>query len=219
MKHVKFINSTEQQHVSNIICIGQNYSEHIKEMGNEKPEFPVVFMKPSTALIQSGEKVIHPDYSDNLHHEVELVLLIGKPIKNANMEEAEKAILAYGVGLDMTLRDLQHKARENGDPWTICKGFDTSAVVSEFIKSENRPLTGNESLLLTVNDEVRQNTSISDMIFNPVEVVKYLSSKITLETGTLLFTGTPKGVGKVVPGDKLNANLEKLVYLETEISN
>ena len=145
MKHITIKNTDQQIPVGKMVCVGRNYSEHVKELGNKVPEKPVVFLKPNSSLIFSGDKIIYPTFSNEMHHEVELVLLIGKEIKNANPGKAEDAIEAYGVGLDMTLRDLQTKLKEKGHPWTIAKGFDTSAVVSDFISKREYTLNNSVS--------------------------------------------------------------------------
>jgi len=121
MKSITIKNSNEKIPVGKIVCVGRNYTEHAIELGNKVSDKPVVFLKPSSSLIFSGDKILYPTFSNEMHHEVELVLLIGKEIKNANIKEAEDAIEAYGVGLDMTLRDLQTKLKEKGHPWTIAK--------------------------------------------------------------------------------------------------
>ena len=153
-----------------------------------------------------------------MHHEVELVLLIGKVVSKANLKEAEEAIIGYGVGLDMTLRDVQNEAREKGIPWTISKCFDTSAVVSDFVLKENYKLTLDEEISLSVNGIVKQKDKLNKMIFNPVQIVEYISSLMILEEGDLIFTGTPKGVGKVNRGDKLSAELKGIAKLECSIA-
>jgi 5-carboxymethyl-2-hydroxymuconate isomerase len=121
--HVK--NSENKIPVGKIICVGRNYAEHAKELNNEIPEYPIIFLKPASVLINSGEKIIYPDYSDKMHHEVELVLLIGENVKNADDVTAENAIAGYAVGLDMTLRDIQNELKKKGQPWTLAKCFDT----------------------------------------------------------------------------------------------
>jgi len=176
-----------------------------------------VFLKPASALIFSGDKIRYPSFSNEMHHEVELVLLIGKKIKDANLKEAEDAIEAYGVGLDMTLRDIQTKLKEKGHPWTIAKGFDTSAVVSDFISKKEHTLTLNERIVLSVNGVKRQDDLLNKMIFSPAEIVEYISSLMTLEEGDLIYTGTPAGVGKVIPGDKIHAEIEGLVFLDCSV--
>lgn len=218
MKFLKFKNHNEQVAIGKIVCVGRNYAAHAKEMGNEIPdEFPIVFLKPASTVIFSGESVVHPTYSQNLQHEVELVLYIGEDIKNANDEEAENAIHGYTVGLDMTLRDLQFKFKERGDPWTFAKCFDTATVLSEIVLKNEYKIKGNEKILLKVNDKLKQNSSIDNMIFSPVQIVKFISTRLKLEKGDLIFTGTPEGVSKVVPGDFIYGEIENIAKIETKI--
>ena len=218
MKRIKIQNTSKEYSVGKIVCVGRNYIEHAQELGNEVPEKPVIFLKPSSALIFSGNEIVYPEFSSEMHHEVELVLLIGRKIKNADPVEAEEAITGYGVGLDMTLRDIQNELKKKGHPWTIAKCFDTSAVVSDFIHKENYGLTLDEEISLTVNREVKQKDKLNKMIFNPVQLVEYISSLMTLEEGDLVFTGTPKGVSKVNKGDKLNAEINGIAKLECFVS-
>ncbi|MDP4172443.1 MAG: fumarylacetoacetate hydrolase family protein [Bacteroidota bacterium] len=220
MKKIKFHNSNDQLIIEKIVCVGRNYADHAKELGNEIPtDFPIIFLKPASNVIFSGQSVIHPSYSNNLHHETELVLLIGKTLKDAsNLQQAEDAIWGYAVGLDMTLRDLQNQARDKGDPWTISKCFDTAAVLSDFVQKKDHLLTGKEMISLKVNGKIRQNCALDKMIFSPAELVKYISSIMTLEKGDLIFTGTPAGVSKVVKGDKLEAEISGIGKIMTEIA-
>lgn len=218
MKKVNVKNSSGEFIVGKMVCVGRNYAEHIKELGHETPEFPLIFLKPASTIIYSGDKVIHPTYSEELHYEGELVLLIGKDIKNGDAIEAEEAIAGYGVGLDMTLRDLQRELSKKGNPWTLAKCFDTSAVLSDFVLKAEHNLTMKETITLKVNGEVRQNSTLDMMIFPPVEIVKYISAVLPLEKGDLIFTGTPAGVGKVVKGDKIEAEITGIGSLETEIA-
>ncbi len=218
MKKIKIQNSKKEFPVGKIVCIGRNYTEHAKELGNEVADKPVLFLKPASAIIYSGDNVIHPDFSNEMHHEVELVLLIGKKISKASLTEAEEAIIGYGVGLDMTLRDLQNQFRKKGDPWTISKCFDTSAVVSDFILKENYKLTLDEEISLSVNGIVKQKDKLSKMIFNPTQIIEYISSLMTLEEGDLVFTGTPAGVSRVNRGDKLSAEISGVAKLECGIT-
>lgn len=214
MKKIKIKNSDQTYTIGKIVCVGRNYVEHAKELGNDVPEKPVIFLKPTSAIIFSGDKILHPTFSTDMHHETELVLLIGKTIKDADEKEADEAILAYGVGLDMTLRDIQTVLKKKGHPWTIAKGFDTSAVLSEFVSKENYNLTLNEEIILNVNNTEKQHEKLNKMIFNPVQIVEYISSLMTLEAGDLIFTGTPAGVSKVERGDKLYAEITGIASLE-----
>jgi len=217
MKKVSIKNANQEFAVGKIVCVGRNYAEHAKELGNEIPEKPVVFFKPASALIYSGEKIIHPTFSKDMHHEVELVLLIGKTVKNANKTEAEDAIVGYGIGLDMTLRDIQTELKKKGHPWTTAKCFDTSAVVSDFILKSDYKLTLDEEISLSVNGQIRQKEKLNKMLFRPAEMVEYISSLMTLEEGDLVFTGTPAGVSKVVVGDRLVGEIQNISKLEVSV--
>ncbi|MCB9207880.1 MAG: fumarylacetoacetate hydrolase family protein [Ignavibacteriales bacterium] len=217
MKKVKIKNSTKEFTVGKIVCVGRNYAEHARELGNEVPKFPIIFLKPPSTLIYDGDNIFHPSYSNEMHHEVELVLLIGKSVKNASDEEAENAIIGYGVGLDMTLRDLQNEYRKEGNPWTLAKSFDTCAVISEFVLKEEYKITGKEEIELLKNGNIQQKSSIDKMIFPPAEIVKYISERMTLEPGDLIYTGTPQGVSKVEKGDVLKSRIEHIAEIENII--
>lgn len=217
MKKVKIQNSNKEYVVGKIVCVGRNYSEHAKELGNEVPEFPLIFLKPASNLVYDADEIIYPNYSNEMHHEVELVVLIGKKIKNAAEDEAENAIEGYGVGLDMTLRDLQNQLKAKGHPWTLAKCFDTSAVVSDFVSTEDYKFRKNENISLFKNGKVQQNSSLSRMIHSPKQLVKYISEKMTLEPGDLIFTGTPDGVSKVERGDLLESSISNIGTLTNKI--
>jgi len=217
MKSVKNKNSKEEIAIGKIVCVGRNYVEHAIELGNEIPEKPVVFLKPASAVIYSGDTIKYPSFSDEMHHEVELVLLIGENVKDASAADAEKSIIGYGVGLDMTLRDIQSKLKSKGHPWTIAKCFDTSAVLSDFSSKDDFTLSLDEEIYLNVNDEERQRDKLIKMIFKPAELVQYLSSLMTLEKGDLIFTGTPKGVGKINKGDVIKAGIEGMAELTVNV--
>jgi 5-carboxymethyl-2-hydroxymuconate isomerase len=213
MHEVKIKNSAQKIPIGKIVCIGRNYAEHAKELGNEVPPKPVLFLKPASSIIYSGDDIIHPTFGNELHHEVELVLLIGSVVKSASFEEAENVIAGYGVGLDMTLRDVQSKLKSKGHPWTLAKCFDTSAVISDFFLKDDYRLSLDEKITLSVNGVIKQEDNLSSMIFNPAELVEYVSSVMTLEKGDLIFTGTPAGVSKVNRGDKLVGKIEGIAEL------
>lgn len=217
MKTLQIKNSLEKVEIGKIVCVGRNYAKHAEELGNEIPEFPLIFLKPASSVIYSGDKLVMPSDSGEMHHEVELVFLIGKTIKDADEKEAESAIAAYAVGLDMTLRDIQSKLKAKGHPWTLAKVFDGSAVISDFVSKEDYSLKGNEKISLKLNEEVRQSSTLDYMLFDSVNIVKYLSSKFTLEAGDLIFTGTPEGVGPVKRGDVLSAHIENIADLTVTI--
>lgn len=218
MNKIRIKNSSQEFTVGKIVCVGRNYAEHAKELGNEVPDKPVIFLKPTSALVHSRGKVIHPTFSKDMHHEVELILLIGKTVKNASITEAEDAIAGYAVGLDMTLRDIQNELRKKGNPWTIAKCFDTSAVVSDFVLKSDCRITLDEEISLSVNGQIRQKEKLSKMLFHPAEIVEYISSLMTLEEGDLVFTGTPAGVGKVEVGDRLVGEIQNVGKLETIVN-
>jgi len=217
MREIKIKNSAQQIPIGKIVCIGRNYAEHAKELGNTVPKKPVLFLKPASAVIYSGDDIVHPSFGNDLHHEVELLLLIGSSVKNASPEEAENAIAGYGVGLDMTLRDVQSKLKSKGHPWTLAKCFDTSAVISDFVLKEDYKLSLDEKITLSVNDVIKQEDTLASMIFNPAELVEYVSSVMRLEKGDLIFTGTPASVSKVNRGDKLVGKIEGIAELNCGI--
>lgn len=217
MKYVKIKNSDKQIEIGKIVCVGRNYAKHAEELGNEVPSFPLIFLKPASSLIPSGSEIEIPANCGEMHHEVELVLLIGKTIKNANEKEAENAIAGYSVGLDMTMRDIQTELKKKGHPWTLAKVFDGSAVTSDFISKDDYQLKGNEKISLSVNGNLRQSSTLDFMIFNSVEIVKYLSQKFTLEAGDLIYTGTPEGVGAVKIGDTVSSEISGIGKLTVEI--
>lgn len=201
-----------------IFAIGRNYAEHIKELNNERPDEPVIFTKPDTAVIKNNGPFYYPEFSKDIHHEVELVLRISKEGKNIQEKFASKYYDAIGVGIDFTARDLQQKAKEKGLPWDIAKGFNGSAPVSDTFKpvSDFNDLK-NINFSLTINGELRQQGNTSLMLFDFDYIISYLSKFFTLRTGDLIFTGTPKGVGPVKVGDRLAAFIENEKLLEFDV--
>jgi 2-keto-4-pentenoate hydratase/2-oxohepta-3-ene-1,7-dioic acid hydratase in catechol pathway len=204
--------------VGKMLCLGKNYEKHAREMGGDVPADPVVFMKPATALVRNGGVVQIPRVSREMHHELELVVVIGRTARNVSEADAMEHVLGYGVGLDMTLRDLQSAAKKRGEPWAIAKGFDTSAPISEIVPRDLVADPHALSMRLSVNGEVRQQGSTADMILGVPRIISYLSSVFTLERGDCIFTGTPEGVGQVIAGDRLFAEIEGLVTLEVTVA-
>ena len=201
-----------------IFAIGRNYAEHIKELNNERPDDPVIFTKPDTALLRNNAPFYYPSFSKDIHHEVELVLRISKDGKNIQEKYSNKYYDAIGVGIDFTARDLQQKAKEKGLPWDIAKGFNGSAPVSDkFLPVSSFKDLKEISFSLSVNGEVRQQGNTSLMLFSFDFIISYLSGFFTLRTGDLIFTGTPKGVGPVKIGDTLAAFIENEKLLEFEV--
>lgn len=200
-----------------IFGIGRNYAEHIKELGNERPEEPVIFLKPDTALLKNGAPFYYPDFSQDVHFEVEIVLRISREGKNIDEKFAHKYYDQLGIGIDFTARDLQAKAKQKGLPWALAKGFNGSAPVSEMLPVSNFPDLQNISFALEVNGEPRQLGNTKQMIYSFDYQVAYLSQFFTLKKGDLIFTGTPEGVGPVKVGDRLTASIEKQTLLDFEV--
>ena len=199
-----------------IICIGRNYAEHSKELGNEIPENPVIFMKPDTAILKKGSDFYIPEFSDDVHYELEVVLKISKGGKYIQEEKASNYFEEIGLGIDFTARDLQSQLKTKGLPWELAKGFDGSAVVSEFYKKSDFDMR-NLSFSLMKNKEKVQDGNTSMMIFSPEKIIAFVSQYFTLKTGDLIFTGTPQGVGKVEENDILQAFLEDEKVLDLRI--
>lgn len=185
-----------------IICIGQNYKKHIEELNSEFPSEPVFFMKPESSILRNKDFFL-PDFSNNIHHEIEVVLHINRLGRHIQSKFAHRYYNAIGLGLDLTARDLQEKCKSKGLPWEISKAFDGSAVMSEFVKIEDIENPDSIDFNLTKNGEVVQVGNTSDMLFNFDQIIEYVSKFMTLKIGDYIFTGTPAGVGKLNIGDKL----------------
>jgi acylpyruvate hydrolase len=200
-----------------IFAIGRNYAEHIKELNNERPEEPVIFTKPDTAILKNNEPFYYPSFSKDIHYEVEILLKIDKEGKNIEQKFAHKYYQEIGIGVDFTARDLQQKAKEKGLPWDIAKGFNGSAPISEFIPLASIKDLHNLNFSLKVNGEFKQQGNTSLMIFTFDYIISYLSKFFTLKKGDIIFTGTPKGVGPVKTGDRLEAFIEDMPMLSFEV--
>ncbi|HMG93939.1 MAG TPA: fumarylacetoacetate hydrolase family protein [Chryseolinea sp.] len=201
-----------------IFAIGRNYVEHIEELKNEKPTDPVIFTKPDTAILRNNSPFYYPDFSKDVHHEVELVLRICREGKNIEEKFAHKYYDAIGVGIDFTARDLQQKLKEKGLPWDIAKGFNGSAPISDrFIPVGDFKEVKDINFSLKVDGELKQQGNTSLMLFNFNYIILYLSKFFTLKTGDLIFTGTPKGVSPVKVGNVLSAYIEDEKLLEFEV--
>ncbi|NJL12198.1 MAG: fumarylacetoacetate hydrolase family protein [Microscillaceae bacterium] len=192
-----------------IICIGRNYAAHIAELNNERPEEPVIFTKPDTALLRHNDPFYYPEFSKDIHHEVELVLRISKEGKYIEEKFAHRYFDAIGLGIDFTARDLQNKAKAKGLPWDLAKGFNGAAPVSEFLPVSDFPDLKNIHFHLKVNGQTRQKGHTALMLFDFAYTLAYVSQFITLKTGDLIFTGTPEGVGPVQVGDQLTGFIEE----------
>ena len=201
-----------------IFAIGRNYEEHIQELNNERPDEPVVFTKPDTAILRNNAPFYLPDFSKDIHHEVELVLRVCKEGKNIEEKFAHKYFDAIGLGIDFTARDLQQKAKEKGLPWDIAKGFNGSAPMSDkFIPVSEFKNLKDINFSLQIDGELKQKGNTSLMLFSFDYIIAYLSKFFTLRTGDLIFTGTPKGVSAVKAGNVLSGYIENEKLLEFEV--
>lgn len=200
-----------------ILCIGRNYAAHIEELKNEKPGNPVVFLKPETALLKHGSPFFYPDFSKNIHHEVEIVLKIKKEGKYINRKFAARYFDEISLGIDFTARDLQDHCKENRLPWEIAKAFNGSAPIGEFLPFRDVNAATGINFHLTVNGEIRQKGNTALMLFDFGTILEYISRFFMLKKGDLIYTGTPAGVGPVLPGDHLEGFIEDKKVLDCEI--
>ena len=193
--------------IGNIYCIGRNYAEHAEELGNKVPDSPMVFLKPTSTICYNGAEIKLPPQSNDVHHEAEIVVAISKTGKNIPKEFAGNYIGGYGAGIDFTARDIQQKAKEKGHPWTVAKGFDQFAPISDFALADEIEDPLRLQIALQKNGQNLQQGDTSQMIFSVHYLISYLSTIFTLQPGDLIFTGTPKGVAPVQPGDTLKVIL------------
>jgi 2-keto-4-pentenoate hydratase/2-oxohepta-3-ene-1,7-dioic acid hydratase in catechol pathway len=200
-----------------IIAIGRNYAEHIEELKNERPSAPVVFLKPDTALLKNNTPFYHPDFSENIHHEVELVLKISKEGKHIQKKFADRYFDEIGIGIDFTARDLQDKCKAKGLPWEIAKAFNGSAPIGDFLPVSSFKDLNDINFHLLINGQEKQKGNTAMMLFDFGTIIEYVSKFFTLKKGDLIFTGTPAGVGKVNIGDRLEAFIEDKKLLDFEV--
>jgi uncharacterized protein (TIGR00369 family) len=203
--------------VGKILAVGRNYAKHIEEMGAPPDSPPVLFLKPASALVGDGTEIELPAGAGQVHHEVELVVVIGKRGRAIPAERAPEHVLGFAVGLDLTLRDRQTEAKQRGEPWSLSKGFDGSAPVSLVAPRDEVGDGSGLALSLDINDERRQEGSTSQMLRPVAELIAFASRWMTLDRGDLIFTGTPAGVGPVLPGDRLVAKLERVGSLSITV--
>ena len=203
--------------VRRIYCVGRNYLDHIKEMGNDERDPPFFFQKPTDAIVPKGGKIPYPPLTKNFHHEVEYVLAIGHEAFEVAPEAASTCVYGVAVGIDLTRRDLQFEARDAKRPWEIGKAFDHAAPCSPLKPLNGGPVPAKGAIELAVNGVTKQKADIELMIWNAVEVIAQLSRGYRLMPGDLIFTGTPAGVGPLVRGDKVDASLEGVGSVSIEI--
>ena len=195
--------------VGRIYCVGRNYAEHAREMGHDPDrEPPFFFMKPADAIVPHGATIPYPQMTKDVHHEIEMIVAIGKGGANIPVDKALDHVFGYGVGLDMTRRDLQGEAKKMGRPWEMGKAFDNSAPCTALktVAMVGHPAKG--AIWLKVNGEIKQKGDLSELIWNVPETISYLSHLITLRPGDIIMSGTPAGVGPIKPGDKLEGHVE-----------
>jgi fumarylpyruvate hydrolase len=204
--------------VNRIYCVGRNYADHAREMGHDPDrEPPFFFMKPATAIVTDGGNMQYPSLSNDVHHEIEMVVAIGKGGANIAADKALDHVYGYGVGLDMTRRDLQGEAKKMGRPWDTGKAFDQSAPCSALVPVAQCGHPSKGSIRLMVNGEVRQEGDLNQLIWNVPDTIAYLSTLFTLQAGDLIFSGTPAGVGPIKKGDVLEGEVAGLPVLKTRI--
>lgn len=191
-----------------IICIGRNYADHISELNNERPTEPVIFMKPDTAILPKQFPFVIPEFSNDVHHEVEVLVKINKVGKYIDAKFAHKYYDEIGLGIDFTARDLQSKLKDKGVPWEKAKAFDGSAIIGDFLPKNSLTSLENINFELKSNDQLVQQGNTSMMLWKIDEIIAYVSQFFTLKTGDIIFTGTPKGVAPVKEGDVLEGFLE-----------
>ena len=203
--------------IGKLVCLARTYKKHAQEMKSDIPKEPLLFLKPASSVIFNGDIIKIPKMSKCIHHEVELGIVIGKKCKNVLKKDAMDYVLGYLVALDITARDLQSELKKKGWPWGIAKGFDTFAPISDVVLKEDVSNPQNLDILLKVNKEIRQSSNTSYMIFSIEKIIEFISKIMTLEAGDLIMTGTPEGVGEIVAGDVLEAELGDICSLKVSV--
>ena len=217
MTYAKISGSERELPIGKILCIGRNYAEHIRELGNDTPDTPIIFMKPATSVIGDAGTIVIPSYSKDCHHEVELALLVGKKGKDIAQERALEHVAGYGVAIDLTLRDIQGELKKRGFPWDIAKGFDTACPLSTFVSADMIKNPQELRLRLWVNGELRQDGNTALMIHSIPAIISHFSSIFTLEPGDVILTGTPAGVGRLNTGDTVVAEITDVGRLRVNV--
>lgn len=200
-----------------VIAIGRNYAAHAKELNNPLPSSPVIFLKPDTAILKDNNPFYIPDFSSDIHYELEVVLKICKPGKHIAEKFASNYFEEVGLGIDFTARDLQSTLKEKGLPWELSKAFDSSAAISHFVPKSQIADLNDLQFELKINGETRQNGNTKNILFSFDKIIAFVSQYITLKKGDLIFTGTPEGVGQVHTGDKLEAWIGDEQFLNFDI--
>lgn len=218
MHWVRIVGTDRSFPVGKIVCVGRNYADHIRELGNEIPEKPVLFMKPASSLIGEGGEIVIPGYAHDCHHEVELAILIGSTIKGVGADEAVAAIAGYGVAIDLTLRDVQNQLKSKGLPWEMAKAFDTACPLSDFVPAAAVRDPQQLRIALRVNGELRQEATTALMLRPIPQLLCEIAVIFTLEAGDIVLTGTPAGVGRLVSGDRVEAEIAEVGRLGVSVA-
>lgn len=201
--------------LTKVVCVGRNYAEHAKELNNPVPDTPILFIKPESSVVDMHQSLRIP--STDCHYETELAILIGRELSNAPVESIGEAIAGIGLALDLTRRELQSSLKEKSHPWEIAKSFDGACPLSHFVLPADLPSLDAIQFSLKINDELKQQSSTSDMLTPILPLISYMSSYFTLRPGDVVLTGTPKGVGRLHPGDRLCLELADQLRIETSV--
>lgn len=216
---IPVLGQTARFPVRRIFCIGRNYADHAREMGASVDRAnPMFFTKPADAIVTDGADVPYPSATSDLHHEVEMVVALGAGGSDLSIEEAGKLVWGYGVGLDLTRRDLQAQAKAKGAPWDVAKGFDHSAPISALVPASEVTPTASTRITLEINGELRQQATLGDMVLDVPEILSALSKLFELKAGDIIYTGTPAGVSALSRGDTFRATLDGVATLEGRVS-
>jgi fumarylpyruvate hydrolase len=216
---IPVVGQTARFPVRRIFCIGRNYADHAREMGASVDKAnPMFFTKPADAIVTDGADVPYPSATNDLHHEVEMVVALGAGGSDLSVEQAAKLVWGYGVGLDLTRRDLQAQAKAKGAPWDVAKGFDHSAPVSALVPASEVTPTASTRIALEINGELRQEATLGAMVLDVPEILSALSKLFELKAGDIIYTGTPAGVSALVRGDSFRATLDGVATLEGRVS-
>jgi fumarylpyruvate hydrolase len=216
---IPVVGQTARFPVRRIFCIGRNYADHAREMGASVDKAnPMFFTKPADAIVTDGADVPYPSATSDLHHEVEMVVALGAGGSDLSVEQAGNLVWGYGVGLDLTRRDLQAQAKAKGAPWDVAKGFDHSAPVSALVPASEVTPTASTRIALEINGELRQEATLGDMVLDVPEILSALSKLFELKAGDIVYTGTPAGVSALVRGDTFRATLDGVATLEGRVS-
>jgi 2-keto-4-pentenoate hydratase/2-oxohepta-3-ene-1,7-dioic acid hydratase in catechol pathway len=218
MATVRIPATGQEFRVGKVVCLARNYVDHIRELGNAVPDAPVLFIKPATSIIGNGGQVLIPPTSRDCHHEVELAVLIGRTAKNLTPETAMACVAGYGVGIDLTLRDVQATLKAKGLPWEAAKGFDTACPLSDFVPAERIADPHDLPIRFTIDGTIKQDATTALMMRRLPEIISYASSLFTLEAGDVILTGTPAGVGSVQSGQRLVGEIDGVGRIEVTVA-